>query len=611
MFRRSVLGIKQISRIPTRAQTQIPSYLFARKDFSAASKNNASGESGAPSDPSGSGSNMSKAVIGSLALGFAGIAAYQTGYLDRFLVNEQHNTYDDKSGSGDQHRQVSTEQGQNTETAESLKDTIDVNTSSKSKDSSNLQAALPPGSSQPDVSPISDYKLASSAQSSEATDPGSTNNVTQDEKNHHSKSPDVNPVEQHEPVDTTVVVTHANEVPKEVELNKPTQQTHISALEDNKGNSKEQSIALLNEYHLLDKTKETSATSHTELKDLDGEVKDSADVHVTKDGQLILDFLQAIHAAEKRQAALDAQKFGEEKRIMKEKYEKELRDAIARELMYAEREAILDKELNKEKVKAAAALKSLEEKLEEQLKKELEQKEAEAALELKKFEELGKAELALAIASEKASQIEKMAEADLNISALFTAFYARSEEARQSHSIYKLTVGTLAIQDALSKGLPIQNEINALHTYLEGIEKDSLLDVVLSSFPEETRTGGTDTLLQLNQKFDALKGTLRHFSLIPPGGGGILVHSLASVASLLKVKEADRSGDGIESLINRVESFLADGKLLEAADTLEDGLKGSEASGVVADWVQKARNRAITEQSLTFLHSYATAASLS
>ena len=41
--------------------------------------------------------------------------------------------------------------------------------------------------------------------------------------------------------------------------------------------------------------------------------------------------------------------------------------------------------------------------------------EAEAALELKKFEELGKAELALAIASEKASQIEKMAEADLNV----------------------------------------------------------------------------------------------------------------------------------------------------------------------------------------------------
>ncbi|KAL6565780.1 hypothetical protein OROHE_004835 [Orobanche hederae] len=82
------LGIKQVSRIPIRVRAQKPSYLFARKDFSAASKNNASGEPGARGEPSGSGSNMSKVVMGSLALGFAGIAAYQTGYLDNILVNE-------------------------------------------------------------------------------------------------------------------------------------------------------------------------------------------------------------------------------------------------------------------------------------------------------------------------------------------------------------------------------------------------------------------------------------------------------------------------------------------------------------------------------------------
>lgn len=32
-----------------------------------------------------------------------------------------------------------------------------------------------------------------------------------------------------------------------------------------------------------------------------------------------------------------------------------------------------------------------------------------------------------------------------------------------------------------------------------------------------------------------MKGILRHFSLIPPGGGGMLSHSLAQVASWLKV----------------------------------------------------------------------------
>lgn len=41
--------------------------------------------------------------------------------------------------------------------------------------------------------------------------------------------------------------------------------------------------------------------------------------------------------------------------------------------------------------------------------------ESEAELELKKTQELAKAELAAAIASEKASQIEKMAEANLNV----------------------------------------------------------------------------------------------------------------------------------------------------------------------------------------------------
>lgn len=97
-----------------------------------------------------------------------------------------------------------------------------------------------------------------------------------------------------------------------------------------------------------------------------------------------------------------------------------------------------------------------------------------------------------------------------------------------------------------------------LQTYLEGIQEDSVLDLVISSLPEEAKSKGTDTTLQLNQKvnllliiqrsqlifllvslcyfqFDTLKGTLRHFSLIPPGGGGILAHSLAHIASWLKV----------------------------------------------------------------------------
>lgn len=88
--------------------------------------------------------------------------------------------------------------------------------------------------------------------------------------------------------------------------------------------------------------------------------------------------------------------------------------------------------------------------------------------------------------------------------------------------------GALAIQDALSKGLPIQKEINALHTYLEGIEKDSLLDVVLSSFPEETRTCGTDTLLQLNQKARYLILTLSWCKILYSEHFPFIMHNLHS-----------------------------------------------------------------------------------
>lgn len=36
-------------------------------------------------------------------------------------------------------------------------------------------------------------------------------------------------------------------------------------------------------------------------------------------------------------------------------------------------------------------------------------------------------------------------------------------------------------------------------------------------------------------QFNSLKETIRHFSLIPAGGGGILTHAVARVASSIKV----------------------------------------------------------------------------
>ncbi|PKA58083.1 hypothetical protein AXF42_Ash019309 [Apostasia shenzhenica] len=324
----------------------------------------------------------------------------------------------------------------------------------------------------------------------------------------------------------------------------------------------------------------------------------------TNDGMLVLDLIEAIHAAERKQAESDANVFTEEKRRLKERYEKELKDARARELMYAEEAAILDKELIKEKAKAAATLKLNQELSEQKLREELQRKDEEGVVQLAKVQDLAKAELAAAIAKEKSSQLEKIAEANLNINALCMAFYARSEEARQTHAVHKLALGTLALEDALSNGLPFRPEVDALYRSLEGIDRESLLGLALSSIPADTVNQGIDTPLQLTQMFHRLKGTLRHFSLIPAGGGGLLTHAVAYIASSIKIRE-DASSDGIESLISKVESYLAESKYSEAADSLEQGVRGSEAEEFVSEWVVKARNRAVVEQAVSLLRSYA------
>ncbi|CAN6679593.1 unnamed protein product [Malus baccata var. baccata] len=548
----------------------------------------------------GKGGSSAKIFLGSTAVGAGFVAAYKTGYLDPiFGAKEKSDSVKDAAIGFEDHKHVG-EEKHDEERAGIAEEKVET---------------------QSDVPNVADGNKPESDITSEKGWPEYSQNATLGSSSEGNV--DVKSAEEETSYITRVMSKNNGQLDINIEeslfewvLNEVAFGETLF-LQVALGIGEEPSGSLLNAYHLKDEANEsiefTNRQDGNEYDSFPNEkealnvIKGLNDAYISKDEKLVLDFLQAIHTAEKRQAELDANVFSEEKRRLKEKYEKELKDAGARELMLAEEAAMLDKELKREGAKAAAALKSLQEKLEEIYKTELEHKESEAEMKLKKVEELAKAGLAAAIAREKTSQIEKMAEANLHINALCLAFCARSDEARQTHSAHKFALGALALDDALSKGLPIEREVKALQTYLECIDKDSILDVVLSSLPEETRRNGTDTLLQLNQKFDALKGTVRHLSLIPLGGGGILAHSLAHIAIL--VKEDDHSGDGIESIINKVEYYLAEGKIAEAAEAFE-GVKGTQATEVVGEWVKRARNRAITDQALTLLQSYATSISV-
>ncbi|GMH06729.1 hypothetical protein Nepgr_008569 [Nepenthes gracilis] len=643
MLRRSMLDISRrrfsIASVPRQIlTTQIPLSLLSHREFSSLSPQNGPQISGSTTRPSESGRKISKVLIGSVIVSTVVMAAYSTGYLDHIFVKDSNRPGESaKIDTDDKALQQLPNGSEDLHISKNIREQTSLSSSEdKQSLSSNVEHAEKSSEIEPHHTPTEDSSR------NEGDTQTNASNVTPMENDIYVKEtelpklsqgtvtagyqfvdsnqlPDENAdkenlaekgtMKQLDRTESAPVFTEENAVPLKHETAMPEHLSSEGESEDLLGHVEEPPSSLLDAYSLREKAQEGTTASLSGQKISEsatiGEVGNLSDPHSSRDGKLIIDFLQAIHAAEQRQAVLDARVFAEEKRMMKEKYEKELKDARARELMFAEEVAMLDKEIERERVKAAAALKSLKEKAEERLKIELEQKEKAALSKLKEVQAFAKAELAAALAQEKAAHIEKMEEVNLNISALCVAFYSLSEEAHQYHSIRKLALGALTLEDALSNGLPIQTELDALHPYLDGIDKDSLLDLALSSLPEEARIRGTDTVLQLNQKFDALKGTLRHFSFLPPGGGGLLAHSLAHVASFLKVKKAGPSVDGIESVLNRVESLLAEGKLAEAADALETGVRGSAAAEVVSDWVQQARNKAITEQALTLIRSYA------
>ncbi|KAL3004008.1 hypothetical protein AAZX31_08G137700 [Glycine max] len=639
MFRRSILQISSrptLKRNPRRFVYQIPLHLSSQKNFSTVSKPGGASASGSPGKPPESNGTLSKFFIGSVALGAAFLAAYQTHYLDQYLKKEHYSvlqephvnaTIEDLKSvqhSTDQLISPSEKFNHKNPTVEITEQKIDAHFSHPEivvedqvdkpipvQDKSDIAEDVTAAAKENQLPEYPESSLTSDDPSKESVTQSDgiigiqsteTVNARMEEGYHHAStstqtSPDENGMK--------------NIQPEQLEIQE------MGRRESALGKDIEQQPTLLEEYHLRNKSERSPATyisSHDFTENshfpegkeaLNGAMEELKDGYISENGKLVLDFLQAIHAAEKRQADLDAHAFNEEKKVLKEKYEKKLKDAAARELMLTEEAAMLDRELKRERAKASLAIKSLQEKMEEKLKTELEQKEIETDLKFKQTQELAKAELNAAIANEKAAQIEKMAEANVNINALCMAFYARSEEARQSHATQNFALRALALEDALSKGLPIETEIASLQSYLGSTDKDSVLDLVLASLPEETRSNGTDTQLQLKQKFDALKGSVRHFSFFPPGGGGMLAHSLAHVASWLKVREDNQSGDGIESVINKVEVYLAEGKLAEAAACLEESVRGTQAAEIVAGWVRQARNRAISEQAVLLLQSYA------
>lgn len=62
--------------------------------------------------------------------------------------------------------------------------------------------------------------------------------------------------------------------------------------------------------------------------------------------------------------------------------------------------------------------------------------------------------------------------------------------------------------------------------------------------------------------------------------------------------------EGFEVVISKVERYLSEGKLTEAATVLERAAVGTAAERLATEWARQARNRAIIEQGLQVFQAH-------
>eukprot|EP00898_Chlorokybus_atmophyticus_P008672 jgi/Chlat1/8806/Chrsp90S08142 len=319
--------------------------------------------------------------------------------------------------------------------------------------------------------------------------------------------------------------------------------------------------------------------------------------------------VEAIRAAEQRQAQADAIKFNE---VLKQRD-----DETARALQAAHDEA----------ARRAQQVKQLQERLEvgtKAMRSALEEQRRAAELRLtqalahKEQDAQAKVEAAIAdervkteegLLQERMGRMKAIDDLRMKINALQQAFSRRSDEAHQSHKAHMITMGASALSAAADEGRPFKAEaellLSASHSDEEG---DPFVLAILSSLPHELAERGAPTRTQLADRFAQVKRNARQVALVPENGGGVLTYGLAHVASKLKLPEYGAylpEGGGSEAVLARAEAHLTAGNLAGAADELQSGLAGSAASAAAKDWVAAARERALVEQNLAALRAHA------
>jgi mitofilin len=159
-----------------------------------------------------------------------------------------------------------------------------------------------------------------------------------------------------------------------------------------------------------------------------------------------------------------------------------------------------------------------------------------------------------------------------------------------------LHVAVEAVRANLEKAQTPRPFIRELAALKEIAEDDPVVNAAIASINPTAYQQGIPSSAQLIDRFRRVAGEVRKASLLPEEAGVASHASSYLLSKLLFKKKGLASGDDVESILTRTETFLEEGNLDEAAREM-NGLSGW-AKTLSKDWIAEVRKVLEVQQAL-------------
>ncbi len=165
-----------------------------------------------------------------------------------------------------------------------------------------------------------------------------------------------------------------------------------------------------------------------------------------------------------------------------------------------------------------------------------------------------------------------------------------------------LHVAVEAVRANLEKAQAPRPFVRELAALKEIAADDPVVNAAIASINPTAYQRGIPSSAQLIDRFRRVAGEVRKASLLPEEAGVASHASSYLLSKLLFKKKGLATGDDVESILTRTETFLEEGNLDEATREM-NGLSGW-AKTLSRDWVAEARKVLEVQQALDVSHSF-------